>query len=136
MLHINTLHYTSIQSLAEVNQFIEELKQNGLFECMRKHPYEARKLFIYENNQTSGEELDDLLVSLFPEPGSKKREFEQRVSFNFTRYLKDVNDAMVKGTIEDFDTAEKSHVVITRCYHVVSRHGVAVHYRFISSSSS
>ena len=113
MLHIITLHYTLLQSLAEVNQFIEGLKLNGLLECMRQHPYEARKLFIYENNQISGEELDDLLVPLFAEPGSNKRELEERVSFNCTRYLEDVNDAKVKGTIEDFDTAEKSHIVVT-----------------------
>lgn len=113
MLHINTLHYTLLQSLAKVNHFIEGLKLNGLLKCMRQHPYEARKLFIYENNQISGEELDDLLVPLFAEPGSNKRELEERVSFNFTRYLEDVNDAKVKGTIEDFDTAEKSHIVIT-----------------------
>ena len=48
MLHVITLHYTLLQSLAEVNQFIEGLKLNGLLECMRQHPYEARKLFIYE----------------------------------------------------------------------------------------
>lgn len=60
MLYIITLHYTLLQSLAEVNQFIEGLKLSGLLECMRQHPYEARKLFIYENNQISGEELDDL----------------------------------------------------------------------------
>ena len=113
MLHIITLHYTLLQSLAQVNQFIEGLKLNGLLECMRQHPYEARKLFIYENNQISGEELDDLLVPLFAKSGSNKRELEERVSFNFTRYLEDVNDAKVKGTIEDFDTAEKSEVVIT-----------------------
>ena len=53
------------------------------------------------------------MVPLFAEPGSNKRELEERVSFNFTRYLEDVNDAKVKGTIQDFDTAEKSHVVIT-----------------------
>ena len=35
------------------------------------------------------------------------------MSFNFPRYLEDVSDAKVKGTIQDFDTAEKSHVVIT-----------------------
>ena len=85
MLRIITLHYTLLQSLAEVNQFIEGLKVNGLLECMRQHPYEARKLFIYENNQISGEELDDLLVPLFAKPGSNKRELEERVSFNFTR---------------------------------------------------
>ena len=34
MLHIITLHYTLLQSLAEVNQFIEGLKLNGLLECM------------------------------------------------------------------------------------------------------
>lgn len=113
MLHIITLHYALLQSLAEVNQFIEGLKLNGLLECMRQHPYEARKLFIYENNQISGEELDDLLVPLFAKPGSNKRELEERVSFNFTRYLEDVNDAEVKGTIDDFNTAEKSHIVIT-----------------------
>ena len=79
---------------------------------MRQHPYEARKLFISENNQISGEELDHLLVPLFAEPGSNKRELEERVSFNFPRYLEDVSDAKVKGTIQDFDTAE-SHVVIT-----------------------
>ena len=113
MLHIITLLYTLIQSLAEVNQFIEGLKLNGLLECMRQHPYDSRKLFTYENNQISGEELDNLLVRLFAEPGSNKRELEERVSLNFTRYLEDVIDAEVKGTIEDFDTAEKSHVVIT-----------------------
>ena len=64
---------------------------------MRQHPYEARKLFISENNQISGEELDDLLVPLFAEPGSNKRELEERVSIYFTRYLEDVNDAKVKG---------------------------------------
>ena len=35
------------------------------------------------------------------------------MSLNFTTYLEDVNDAKVKGTNEDFDTAEKSHIVIT-----------------------
>lgn len=79
---------------------------------MQQHSYEARKLFTYENKQISGE-LDDRLVPLFAEPGSNKRELEERVSFNFTRYLEDVIDAKVKGTIEDFDTAEKSLVVIT-----------------------
>ena len=113
MLHIITLHYTLLQSLAEVNQVLEELKLNGLLESMRQHPYETRKLFIYENNQISGEELDDLLVPLFAKPGSNKRELEEKVSLNFTRYLEDVNDAKVKGTIEDFDAAEKCHVVIT-----------------------
>ena len=113
MLHIITLHYTLLQSLAEMNQFLEELKLNGLLESMRQHPYETRKLFIYENNQISGEELDDLLVPLFAKPGSNKRELEEKVSLNFTRYLEDVNDAKVKGTIEDFDAAEKCHVVIT-----------------------
>lgn len=34
----------------------------------------------HENNQISGEELDDLLVPLFPKPGSNKRESEERVS--------------------------------------------------------
>ena len=113
MLHIITLHYTLLQSLAQVNQFIEGLKLNGLLECIRQHPYEASKLFIYENNQISGEELDDLLVPLFAKSGSNKRELEERVSFNFTRYLEDVDDAEFKGTTDDFNTAEKSHIVIT-----------------------
>ena len=111
ILHIITLHCTLLQPLAEENQFIEGLKLSGLLECMRQHPYEARKLFIHENNQISGDELDDLLVPFFAKPGSNKRELEERLSSNFTRYLEDVNDAKVKGTIEDFDTAEKSHVI-------------------------
>ena len=97
MLHVITLHYTLLQSLAKVNEFMEGLKRNGLRECMRQHPYEARKLFIYENNQISGGELNNLLVPVFAEPGSNKRELEERVSFYFTRYLEDVNDAKVKG---------------------------------------
>lgn len=46
MLHIITLHYTFLQALAEVNQFIEGLKLNGLLECMQQNSDEARKLFI------------------------------------------------------------------------------------------
>ena len=44
-----------------------------------------------------GRELNNLLVPLFAEPGSNKRELEERVSIYFTRYLEDVNDAKVKG---------------------------------------
>ena len=95
-----------------MNQFIEGLKLNGLLECRRQHPYEAKKLFIHENNQISAKEIDDRLVPLFAEHGSNKRELEEK-GFNFTRYLEDVNDAKIEGTIEDFDAVEKSHVVIT-----------------------
>ena len=47
-----------------------------------------------------------------PSLEATKENLKRGCFFNFPRYLEDVSDAKVKGTIQDFDTAE-SHVVIT-----------------------
>ena len=92
MLHIITLHYTLLQSFAEVNQFIEGLKLNGILEYMRQNSYEAKKLFIDFRGRTLPS-FGSIICQAWKQ---QKRVGREGVFFKllfYHRYLEDVNDA-------------------------------------------
>ena len=112
MFRAIALHYTLLSSLSEIEQFIDGLNIHGLVDCLRQHPYEARKLFVYAENQLTAELLDDLFVPVFSPRGSNKRASEEAVSLNFSRYLEEVETGNVTSDIVDLTNDEVSQIVV------------------------
>ena len=113
LFHAIALHYTLLSSLSEINQFMEGLNVHGLLDHLRQHPQQARKLFLYSENQLNAEQVDNLFVPSFSPKGSNKRAAEESVSLNFTRYLEDVEAGDVTCKIVDFNTNEESELQVT-----------------------
>ena len=113
LFHAIALHYTLLSSLSEINQFMEGLNVHGLLDHLRKHPKQARRLFLYTENQLNAELVDDLFVPSFSPKGSNTRAAEELVSLNFTRYLEDVESGGVTCKIVDLNTNEESELQIT-----------------------
>jgi hypothetical protein len=63
--------------LSEINQFMEGLNVHGLHDHLRQHPQQARKLFLYSENQLNAEQVDNIFVPLFSPKGSNKRAAEE-----------------------------------------------------------
>ncbi len=113
LFHAVALHYTLLSSLSEINQVMEELNVHGLLDHLRKKPQQARRLFLYSENQLNAEQVDNLFMPSFSPKGSNKRAAEESVSLNFTRYLEDVESGDVTCKIVDFNTNEESELQVT-----------------------
>ena len=95
LFHAIALHYT-LSSCSGLNV-------HGLLDLLRKHPQQARRLFLYTENQLNAELVNNLFVPLFSPAGSNKCATEELVSLNFTRYLEDVESGGVTTKIVDLN---------------------------------
>ena len=66
-------------------EVMEGLNIHGLLDHLRQYPQQARKLFLYSENQLNAEQVDNFFVPSFSPKGSNKRSAEESVSLNFTR---------------------------------------------------
>ena len=102
-----------VDSLPEINQFIDGLKLHGFLDVIRHYPFEARCLFEIRDESSLNAEMLDLLFQLeFSTEGSNRRMKEEAIAVNFSRFLDEVEAGIVKCTLEDPLTNEKSEVTL------------------------
>ena len=102
-----------VDSLPEINQFIDGLKLHDFLDVIQHYPFEARCLFEKRNESSINAEMLDLLFQLeFSTEGSNRRMKEEAIAVNFSRFLDEVEAGVVKCTLEDPLTNEKSEVTL------------------------
>lgn len=94
------LHHVLLSSITEANQYIEGLKACNMLGHFRDNPELFRKTFEKQKDLTA-EFVDEIFNPEFSPKDSNKYAVEQKIAFNFTQYLEDVEQGNVKTTVED-----------------------------------
>ena len=84
------------------NQFIDGLKLYNVLDIIRAFPDSARSLFQkVGSKKLSAEDLDKLFTSPV---GSNRRQKEEAIVMNFTRYLEDIEEGSITSVLVDTES--------------------------------
>ena len=108
LFHAICMHSTILASQTELNQFIDGLKLYNALDIIRAFPDSARSLLQNVGcKKLSAEDLDKLFTFELSPVGSNRRQKEEAIVMNFTRYLEDVEEGSITSVLVDPDTNEE-----------------------------
>ena len=93
------LHHVILASMAETNQFVEVLKTANMLNLLRENPELFRKVFQVQKALTA-EMVDDIFEVEYSPVDSNKFAIEQKIVFNLTQYLEDVEKGMITTKLD------------------------------------
>ena len=93
------LHHVILASMAETNQFVEGLKTANMLNLLRENPELFRKVFQVQKALTA-EMVDDIFEVEYSPVDSNKFAIEQKIVFNLTQYLEDVEKGMITTKLD------------------------------------
>ena len=93
------LHHVILASMAETNQFVEGPKTANMLNLLRENPELFRKVFQVQKALTA-EMVDDIFEVEYSPVDSNKFAIEQKIVFNLTQYLEDVEKGMITTKLD------------------------------------
>jgi hypothetical protein len=94
------LHYVIISSITETNQYIQGLKTCNMLDLIRDNPALFRKTFE-QQKQLTANFVDDIFEPEYSPKQSNKYAVEQKIVFNFSQYLEDIEQGQISTKVED-----------------------------------
>eukprot|EP00794_Sanderia_malayensis_P018454 gene18454-20303_t len=105
------LHHSVLQSILEINEFVDGLRIFGVLNLLRAHRSDARKFLQFEQKSLTAEIMDDVFVPQMSEQGSKCIEKEKDILFNWSHFLEDAELGNIPGALQAFDRNAKENIV-------------------------
>ena len=82
-------HCIISRQMEEIQQFLDGLSSNGVLKFLRKHPLEARNLFMFNKKLITAEGLKAIMNPIF---SSETDESEEDIVFNFYNFIDEVGN--------------------------------------------